>query len=112
MPLTVAQLDSLADAITLLMGVGDDEQVRDQAKSAVYLVTVLAKGYCRGVGFGEENGEMTIAEEIQGVIITAATRLVANPSQASSESESAPVLRIGASGAPIPGPGKDEGPEI
>src|SRR5437016_14506250 len=113
MPLSTDQLGSLADAVVLLMGVGDDAAVKDQAKSAVYLVTTLARGYTRGAGFGEEDtGDMTVAEEIQGVIITASTRLVANPTQANSESESAPVLRIGPGGMPVDGPRDSDGPEI
>lgn len=104
MPLSTDQLESLSDAVILLMGVGDDPQVRDQAKSAVYLVTTLARGYTRGKGFGEEeSGDLTVAEEIQGVIITASCRLVSNPTQANSESESYPLLRM-KNGQPVPGP--------
>jgi len=112
-PLTDAQVKALADDVVILLGVGDDPAVYDQAKSAVYLVTTLARGYTRGVGFAEgEDGHTIIAEGIQSVITTAAARLTTNPQQSASESESSPVLRIGVGHQPVPGPGEGQGPEI
>lgn len=109
MPLTVAQIESLSSSVILLMGVSDDPAVRDQAKSVVYLVVNLARAYTRGQGFGINNaGELTVAEPIQSVIVTASARLLANPTQASSESESYPLLKLAQSGQPADGPGKGD----
>jgi hypothetical protein len=55
------------------------------------------------------NSGMTVAEEIQGVIITASARLVSNPTQASSESESYPLLRFGKDGQPFRGRARTKG---
>lgn len=100
--LTTDQYDALADAVVLLLGVGDDPAVRDQAKSAAYIVTQLAYGYTRSKGFGTGDfGGPAVAEDIQGVIITATARLVTNPQQSDSESESYPLLRQSVAGGQV-----------
>jgi hypothetical protein len=97
MPLTSAQYDLLAEQLLLFLGIGDDDQAADQSKSAVYLVTQLAKSYTRGNGFGDE----WVAEDIQAVIITASARLMTNPQQSTSESESTPLLRLSVGGGHV-----------
>src|SRR5437763_1541980 len=53
--LTDAQAESLSDAVVLLLGVGDDPAVRDQAKSAVYLMVNFVRAYTRGAGQLEDH---------------------------------------------------------
>ena len=91
MPLTVEQYDALADAVLLLLGLGDDPAAKDQAKSAAYLVAELVRSYTRGEGFDADG---VPAEDLQCVMITATARLVTNPAQSTSESESYPLLRF------------------
>lgn len=108
MPIDADEYDALAGAVVLFLGVGDDPQAKDQAKSACYLMTQLVKGYTRGVGFYDD----AIAEDLQGVIILAAARLTTNPQQSNSESESSPLLRFGVANQPVNGPGEGQSPEI
>jgi hypothetical protein len=108
MPLTTDQYDALAGAVVLLLGRADAPDLLDQAKSAVYIVAQFARAYTRGQGFTDDG----VAEDIQGVIITATARLVSNPAQAGSQSESGPILRSGIGGALVDGPGEGQGPVI
>lgn len=108
MPLTTDEYDALADAVVLLLGLGDDAQVRDQAKSCAWLMANFVRSYTRGNGFIGD----TVAEDLQGVIITATARLLTNPAQSSSESESSPLLRFYAGEGAMPAGGKDGGSDI
>jgi hypothetical protein len=111
MPLTEAQTQSLADAVVAFLGVEPDDDVKLRAFHQVGVVVTLTKAYTRGVGFSEgEDGHLIIAEALQGVIITATARLVTNPAQSLSQSESVPLLRVGVGGQPVAlNAGKDLG---
>lgn len=108
MPLDTDEYDALAGAVVLLLGNSDDAGLLDQAKSAAYIVTQFARAYTRGIGFSDDG----VAEDIQSVIITATARLVTNPAQSGSQSESYPLLRLGQGMQPINGPGEGQGPVI
>lgn len=102
MPLTDTQVEALADAVVAFLGVEPDSDVKLRAFHQAGLMTTLVRAYTRGVGFSEgEDDHLVIAEALQGVIITATARLVTNPAQSLSQSESVPLLRIGAGGQPV-----------
>ena len=84
MPLTTDQATALADAVVAFLGVVDDD-VKERAVSHVQVMYSLVKAYTRGVGFDVDG---IPAEDLQTVILTATARLVTNPAQSSSESES------------------------
>ncbi|MBS9534256.1 hypothetical protein KIH27_11725 [Mycobacterium sp. M1] len=63
------------------LGGGDDTGLVALAGSHAAIVTALARGYTRGIGFDASEPN----DEIAAVIVTATARLVANPQQLSTD---------------------------
>lgn len=85
-----------AQDVVSFLGVEGDADMLTRARVHLPLMTALVKSYTRGRGFVAG----VAAEDLDAVILTSTARLVTNPSQVNSESQSQPVLRFYAQGGP------------
>jgi hypothetical protein len=76
-----------AETVCLFLGRPGDTTLAGSAGAAISVVTALAKAYVRGGEDWETN------DEIDAVIITAAARLVTNPSQLGNDETLGPFSR-------------------
>lgn len=76
-----------ADQVAAFLGKPEDAATLATAEQAIPIVTVMVRAYVRGNGDWEPN------EEVEAVIVTAAARMVSNPSGLSHDETAGPFTR-------------------